>query len=538
MFKPGDTVGVCDSCGTRQTLSELDKDSMTQSANKPLSAEEINVSALLERIFLFLEDGNWKMADKYCERVLDLDPRNAQAYLGKMMAERHVYTKEQLVDCEETFWGDRNFSKALRFGNKEFSSELMDINSQIWDRNEHARQKRLYDQATEIMEQASLEEDYVAAIEGFQEIPEFQDAKEKISICEEKLHSVQIKNQEEKEKREKEQQERWRLEQIAQEEERQKQEKKRKKRIKRNIFICLAAIGALCIYEWADLVFIPAEKYKKALDQISQGEYVKSYEQLISLDDYKDSKQKAKEIYDQYHVQKLKNLQDVPVGDSILFGAYEQDNDTSDGKEKIEWILLKKEKDRALVLSKYVLDCQYYNLYLTSCTWESCSIRKWLNTTFLDDAFDEKEKDRIQAAPVSTEDTLGYLFKKDVKYMDEDSLEKYRGTFGDEKLFMEEKDTSDRVFLLSEEEAEECLPTSQEKQAEPTEYALAQGVSAVERTTDFDYGYCSWWLRSPGFLQKNANFVSESGITSFYGAAVDNLDFGVRPAMWINITAS
>ena len=499
MFKPGDTVGVCDSCGTRQTLSELDKDSMTQSANKPLSAEEINVSALLERIFLFLEDGNWKMADKYCERVLDLDPRNAQAYLGKMMAERHVYTKEELVDCEETFWGDRNFSKALRFGNKEFSSELMDINSQIWDRNEHDRQKRLYDQATEIMEQASLEEDYVAAIEGFQEIPEFQDAKEKISICEEKLHSVQIKNQEEKEKREKEQQERWRLEQIAQEEERQKQEKKRKKRIKRNIFICLAAIGALCIYEWADLVFIPAEKYKKALDQISQGEYVKSYEQLISLDDYKDSKQKAKEIYDQYHVQKLENLQDVPVGDSILFGAYEQDNDTSDGKEKIEWILLKKEKDRALVLSKYVLDCQYYNLYRTSCTWESCFIRKWLNTTFLDDAFDEKEKDRI---------------------------------------IREEKDTSDRVFLLSEEEAEECLPTSQEKQAKPTEYALAQGVSAVERTTDFDYGNCSWWLRSPGFLQKNANFVSESGITSFYGAAVDNLDFGVRPAMWINITAS
>ena len=118
----------------QQTLSELDKDSMTQSANKPLSAEEINVSALLERIFLFLEDGNWKMADKYCERVLDLDPRNAQAYLGKMMAERHVYTKELLVDCEETFWGDRNFSKALRFGNKEFSSELMEINSQICDR--------------------------------------------------------------------------------------------------------------------------------------------------------------------------------------------------------------------------------------------------------------------------------------------------------------------------------------------------------------------------------------------------------------------
>ena len=118
------------------------------------------------------------------------------------------------------------------------------------------------------------------------------------------------------------------MEQIAQEEERQRLEKKRKKRIKRNIIVCVTAIGALCIYVWADLVFIPAEKYKKALNQIRPGEYVKSYEQLISLDDYKDSKQKAKEIYDQYHVQKLENLPDVPVGDSILFGAYEQDNDT------------------------------------------------------------------------------------------------------------------------------------------------------------------------------------------------------------------
>ena len=40
------------------------------------------------------------------------------------------------------------------------------------------------------------------------------------------------------------------------------------------------------------------------------------------------------------------------------------------------------------------------------------------------------------------------------------------------------------------------------------------------------------------FYKKNANYVSESGVTSFYGAAVDKLDFGVRPAMWINITAS
>ena len=538
VFKPGDNVGICDSCGTRQTISELDKDSMIQCANKSLSAEASNVSVLLKRVFLFLEDGKWKSADKYCERVLDLDPENACAYLGKLMAERHVYKKEQLVDCTEVFWGDRNYDKALRFGDEEFSTRLMKINMQIWERNEQARQKQLYDQATEIMEHACQEEDYAAAIGIFQDISEFKDAKEQIGICEQKLHILRVKSQKEKEKREKEQQERWHQEELEREENRKKEERKRKKRIKRNIALGLAAIAVLCIYVWADSVYIPADRYKKAMNWINEGEYVKAYDQLMSLENYKDSQQKAEEISDRYNVQKLENLQDVPVKDSILFGSYEQDNDTSDGKEKIEWIILKKEKNKVLVLSKSVLDCQYYNLYQTSCIWEGCSLRKWLNTTFLNTAFDEKEKERIQVTSVSTEDSFGYLFKKDAKYMDEDSLEKYREIFDDENLFMEEKDTSDRIFLLSDEEVKEYLPTSQEKQATPTEYALAQGVSSVDDKDSYKYGYCNWWLRSPGKLQKNANYVSADGATDFYGTAVDNMNYGVRPAMWINITGS
>ena len=44
------------------------------------------VAPLLKRAFMFLEDGNWQEADAYCEKVLDQDPENAQAYLGKLMA--------------------------------------------------------------------------------------------------------------------------------------------------------------------------------------------------------------------------------------------------------------------------------------------------------------------------------------------------------------------------------------------------------------------------------------------------------------------
>ena len=83
------------------------------------------------------------------------------------------------------------------------------------------------------------------------------------------------------------------------------------------------------------------------------------------------------------------------------------------------------------------------------------------------------------------------------------------------------KNTNDYVSLMSIREAETYFKESSERSA-----SLTDGTGVW------------WWLRSPGFLQKNANYVSESGVTSFYGAAVDNLDFGVRPAMWINITAS
>lgn len=48
------------------------------------------------RAFMFLEDGNFDEADEYCEKVLDIDPENAQAYLGKLMAELRVETQDRI----------------------------------------------------------------------------------------------------------------------------------------------------------------------------------------------------------------------------------------------------------------------------------------------------------------------------------------------------------------------------------------------------------------------------------------------------------
>ena len=80
-----------------------------------VSSDKPNVAPLLKRAFMFLEDGDWKSANEYCEKVLDQDPENAEAYLGKLMADLKVKKQEQLRDLRTPFESNGNYRKAIRF---------------------------------------------------------------------------------------------------------------------------------------------------------------------------------------------------------------------------------------------------------------------------------------------------------------------------------------------------------------------------------------------------------------------------------------
>lgn len=135
-----------------------------------------NTAPLLKRAFMFLEDGNWEEADEYCEKVLDQDPENAQAYLGKLMAELRVRKQEQLAECEETFENNGNYQKALRFGSKEFQGTLKNIAEQNIERNETARLTKIYNDAVGAMYVANIEEAYKIVAGMFRSIRGFKDA--------------------------------------------------------------------------------------------------------------------------------------------------------------------------------------------------------------------------------------------------------------------------------------------------------------------------------------------------------------------------
>ncbi len=201
--------------------------------------------------------------------------------------------------------------------------------------------------------------------------------------------------------------------------------------------------------------------------------------------------------------------QSVSVGDYITFGSYEQDNNTSNGKEAIEWLVLDVKDGKALVVSKYALDCQPYNTRHTGVTWETCTLRTWLNETFYNTAFTPAERSIIPMVTVVN------------------SNNPY-GTKGG-------YDTSDKIFLLSIDETKAFFSSNSVRECEATAYAKAQGTQTGGSGVSYDRR-CRWWLRSPGFGQDNAADVHGNGDiddTRGYGVALGGN--GVRPAMWITL---
>lgn len=203
----------------------------------------------------------------------------------------------------------------------------------------------------------------------------------------------------------------------------------------------------------------------------------------------------------------LDELKKAEVGDYITFGSYEQDNNLENGAEAIKWLVLDKQEDKMLVISKYALDCQPYNTVSGAVRWDNCSLRNWLNSTFYEAAFLLEEKDMILATTIQAEVNP-----------------KYNIPLGN--------DTTDRVFLLSTDEAKSYFADEKVRICSGTRYCYDQGAL---KSSD---GYCSWWLRSmrsPGVDSAFPVLVLSDGFVFLRGAGASQEQVAVRPAMWINL---
>lgn len=192
------------------------------------------------------------------------------------------------------------------------------------------------------------------------------------------------------------------------------------------------------------------------------------------------------------------------VGDSITFGAYEQDNDNENGKEPVEWRVVAKEENRLLLVSEKALDFKPYNETDEDTTWADCTLRKWLNDDFLKAAFSKDEQSLIPTVTLENENNFT------------------NGTKGGD-------DTKDKVFLLTAGEAVTYLYDKSDRHLEPTSYAKRAGDWSWSRRNE---GYCWWWLRGPGGEQDVARGCNYGG--DVYGDGVAQIN-AVRPAVWIEL---
>jgi len=108
--------------------------------------------------------------------------------------------------------------------------------------------------------------------------------------------------------------------------------------------------------EIGDKETIASNKYDRAIKYIDSGDYKTACILLNGLS-YRDSAEKLKSA-------KQAQIKNAKVGDIVYFGTYEQDNDTTNGKEDIKWLVLAKENNRVLVISDKALDSVFCKKHL------------------------------------------------------------------------------------------------------------------------------------------------------------------------------
>ena len=203
--------------------------------------------------------------------------------------------------------------------------------------------------------------------------------------------------------------------------------------------------------------------------------------------------------------------------DTVLFGSYPQTDASGNTKDPIEWIVLDRQGDKTLLLSKYILDNKCYNNEKKDATWEICSLRVWLNNEFYCKAFNGSEQSKILTTNVINIDNSIY------------------GTNGG-------KNTNDKIFCMSIDEVKKYFyqinmeSDNKRLAARATDYAKNVNNDGYYLNVYWNGNTC-FWLRSPGLRQGAAAEVNNVGHLLENGGSFTAHTLGVRPALWVDTSS-
>ena len=231
--------------------------------------------------------------------------------------------------------------------------------------------------------------------------------------------------------------------------------------------IILVIIGILVVAVIAVFVYTRTTpgKYARASYYQKTGNYQKAYKMFRTLGGYKDSEAKLAKT-------ELGVIKKAKVGANVLYGGY-------------HWLILEKKDDKVMLVKSEPINGFAYNDKNEDVTWETCSLRKYLNGEFLEETF--------------TKEMRGTILDTDITVSDNDLY----GTKGGNS-------TTDKIFLLN-------------------------SIQAEKKYNDILANYLrDCWLIDPGSKQNTAMFMSYGKIME-YGYEVTNTNMHIRPAVWISV---
>ena len=191
--------------------------------------------------------------------------------------------------------------------------------------------------------------------------------------------------------------------------------------------------------------------------------------------------------------------------------------------QPIKWRVLSVDSSKAFLLADRILDDMPYHTVKEDITWEESTVRSWLNgydasankqkqdysgQNFIQFAFDSSSQSAILVTDVENQDNLSF------------------GTEGG-------ADTKDKVFLLSESEV--YTDAAKGYGFSPEANLNDEARRAKKADTLAEY---VWWIRSPGLQSFYASEVEHTGWIYKDGNFDMSRSGGVRPALYLDLTAS
>ena len=219
-----------------------------------------NTAPLLKRAFIFLEDGDWNSANEYCEKVLDMDPECAEAYLGKLMVGLKVCKQEDLKDQPESFADSSNYQKALRFSDEKLRNILAGYIDHINQNMANGQKDEIYNAAQRLMA-GSSDINYQYAIRQLEKIPGWRDSDEQIELCRKKIAEFK-----------------------------QKKAARSRRNLKIALLLFVAVIVAGAAY-WGLEFAKPLTQYRDATNLMKAGQYQEAIDIFVTLDGFMDSEE-------------------------------------------------------------------------------------------------------------------------------------------------------------------------------------------------------------------------------------------------------